>query len=104
MRRGTTPDFLLQIEKDLREYTLEVTFSQAGRKTILTGDRLELTYEDEISTIAVYLTQEETLALKPGKASVQVRFIGADGYTDATEIGLVDVMDVLNESVMKYDG
>ena len=105
MRRGTTPDFILQIDGyDLTDYTLEVVIRQGSNKIILTGDRLDVEYADDATSILVRLTQEETLGFKPGNISMQVRYIDEDGYVDATEIQLINVREILNEDVIKYVG
>ena len=54
------------------------------------------------SEIAFMLSQQETLNLSVGSASVQVRFIDADGIARATEKATLTIDDVLLERVIKY--
>lgn len=106
MRRGTTPGYVLTIAgRNLSACTVYVTLSQYNRLLTLTGERLTVTYDRETaqSTIMFALTQEETLALKSVDVEIQVRFIDAEGYAEATEIERVPVLPVLNEDVIAYE-
>lgn len=104
MRRGTTPDYILTVAGyDLTECSVFVTLAQKGEKLTLNNDRLDISYENDVSTITFRLTQEETLSLKNGSADVQVRFIDANGEARATNIGLISVFPVLLEEVISYE-
>ena len=104
MRRSTTPDYILTIPgHDLRMSAVFVTLGQGENRITLTGDRLDITYDDEggcCTAIAFRLTQEETLGLRPGQAEIQVRWLEADGTALCTEIGVVGVAPVLLEEVI----
>ena len=102
MIRGTTPDFILTVNADLSDQTVYVTISQLRNKITLTGDELSIATEDDTSTIAIRLTQKQTLGFGVGKAEIQVRFIGPDGVARATEIRAVDISRVLLERVVEY--
>jgi hypothetical protein len=105
MRRGTTPDYLLTIDKyDLTDTTVFVTLEQSSRELTLTGYRLDIQYdaEHECSQIIFRLTQQETLSLGEGMAKIQVRFIDDTGTALATNIGTVAVKPVLYEEVIAY--
>lgn len=113
MRRGTTPDYILTIPGyDLSECAVYVTIAQSGAKVTLSGDRLDITAEapDEETgaagetRVAFRLTQEETLGLRAGRASVQARWIDERGTALATEIGMIDIMPVLLEEVIEHGG
>lgn len=106
-RRGTTPDFILEIPGvDLTRRTVSVTFSQFAPVLTLTGDRLEITYDSEtdISEVTFRLRQEETLAMRTGEAEIQTRWIGEDGLADATTVEKIKISQVLNEDVIEYEG
>ena len=103
MRRGTTPDYILTIPGyDLRESAVYVTIRQDERKLTLSGERLDVSYGGDDTSVAFRLTQQETLDLRPGKAQVQVRWADADGTALCTEIGVVSVAPVLLEEVIAH--
>lgn len=114
MRRGTTPAIVLTVDTDLTGFSVFVTIrsgytenipdilkcNSKNREEITIGnDRLTVEVEEGISTVAFSLTQEETLALVPGKAEIQVRAIH-NGTAIATDIASVDVGRILLEGVI----
>ncbi len=101
--RGTTPDYILEIEDvDLSDKTVYVTIAQGNRKMTKTGDTLDIVASEGGSTISFRLSQEETLSLSAGNASVQVKFIDATGYADGTDIGIITINKALLEKVIEY--
>ena len=102
MIRGTTPDYILTVDADLSDKTVYVTISQLRTRLTLTGDDLSIATDSEGSTIAIRLTQQQTLGLAVGKAEVQVKFIGEDGKTQATNIQPLMVDRALLERVVEY--
>ena len=108
MRRGTTPDYILAVTgEDLRNSAIFVTVRQGSEVITLAGNRLTVAYDGEMdgcTSIMFRLTQRETLALKAGQASVQARWVDADGTALATEIKTIGIMPVLLEEVIAYDG
>ena len=105
MIRGTTPDYVLTLPGiDLTGMSVYVTIAQGNRKVTLTGTELSVASDGEDSTIAFMLTQAQTLSLREGPASVQVKFIDASGNTGATNIGSLTVDRALLERVVEYVG
>lgn len=105
MIRGTTPDYLLTIAGyDLTDKTVYVTIKQDSAVITKTGEQLDVTADSEGTTIAVTLTQRDTLQLHEGKAEVQVRFIDSDGVALATNRADLTVDKVLLERVIAYAG
>lgn len=104
MIRGTTPDYILAVNANLSDKTVYVTISQLRTKLTLTGDELSIASDSGGSTIAIRLTQQQTLGLAVGKAEVQCKFIGADGVTRATDIQPITVDRALLERVVEYNG
>ena len=102
MIRGTTPDYVLTVNADLTDKAVYVTISQAGVKVTLTNEDMTIV-GGETSTIAIRLTQRQTLGLRAGAASVQVRFVDSEGYAQATEIKTLTVSPVLLERVIAYE-
>lgn len=103
MIRGTTPDYVLTLDGvDLSEQTVYVTIKQCQKLLTKTGDELTIAVDETGSTIAFSLTQEDTLGLSVGSASIQVRFIGADGVAWATKTAPLYVEKALLEKVISY--
>lgn len=98
MRRGTTPTLTLHVGMDMTGWTVYVTMKGVGGSLELTNDRLDVQGGDD-PTIRFELTQAETLRLKPGKCSVQVRAV-KDGYAVATDIKQFEVGKVLKEGII----
>ena len=106
--RGTTPDYILTLAGyDLTDMRVYVTIWQPGHKLTKTNDDLEITVEGSgqtlKSTIELTLSQQETLGLTVGQASIQVKMIDSDGHVDATEIEVIEVKKALLEKVIAYD-
>lgn len=103
MIRGTTPDYVLTLDGvDLTGQTVYVTIGQGKARLTKTGDELSVSVDDTGSAIAFSLSQEDTLGLSAGSASVQVRFIDSDGAAQATEKAVLNIEDVLLEKVIEY--
>ena len=104
MIRGTTPDYILTLDGvDLSEQTVYVTIKQCQKLLTKTGDELTIAVDETGSTISFALTQEDTLGLSPGSASIQVRFIDSEGVARATDTAALNVEKVLLERVIEYD-
>ena len=101
--RGTTPDYILNVNADLSDKTVFVTISQLRTRLTLTGDDLSISVSGGASTIAIRLTQQQTLGLAVGRAEIQVKFIGSDGTTQATDIKPITVDRALLERVVEYE-
>lgn len=104
MRQGTTPPYALTVfGRDLTDKAVFVTLEGNGVEVTKSGDQLTMVYADNDTTIAFRLTQEETFALPQGRIEVQVRWIGADGLADATEIKAVANLRSLLQEVIRYE-
>ena len=83
MRRGSTPTNTFDVDIDLTNATVYVSYEQGGRVVLeKTGEDLTVTAE----SIALHLTQEETLAFVPGKVNIQIRYVFPNGAADASNI------------------
>lgn len=107
IRRGTTPLLTITAEGvSLEESTVYVTIAQSDRKiTKCNTDKTgTVDVEDlgENSIVKVMLSQAETLNLMPGPASVQLRWVEADGTAHASDIGRIKLDKTLLEGVIKY--
>lgn len=111
MRQGTTPIETLTVAQEFDNCNVYVTIDQDGTqitKASRTSGDIEITknYDDEgnfeTSSIALYLTQAETLGLEVGTARVQVRWIDFAGNAYASEIGTVSIDESLLQEVIEY--
>jgi hypothetical protein len=83
MRRGSTPTNTFDVDIDLTNATVFVSYEQGGRVVLeKTGEDLTVTAE----SIVLHLTQEETLAFVPGKVNIQIRYVFPNGAADASNI------------------
>ena len=98
MRRGTTPTNTFTVDVDLREATaLYVTYKQNSR-VILEKTLADATIEE--TSVAVTLTQEETLAFSKGTVMIQIRAKFADGAAIASNIITANVNAILKDGVI----
>ena len=108
MIRGTTPDYILTLANyDLTSKRVYVTISQRGKKVTYTNEDVEInvdsTGQTPASTIALTLTQEETLGFVEGSVGLQVKIIDSEGHVDATKITALQIDRALLERVISYD-
>lgn len=99
MYRGTTPTLLLELETELSLDNLAELWATFRTSTV----EVTKTLEDvaiEGKTIAVPLTQEETLKLYNGVCQVQVRFRTDDDLAYATTIADINIGRILKEGVI----
>lgn len=102
MKRGTTPTITMTADMDLTDWTVYTSISGGKCKNgLLTFDdeRLTKSYENEITTMTITLTQEETLALDVGMVEVQLRAV-KDGTAIATSIEKVPIGRILQDGVI----
>lgn len=100
MRRGTTPTFEVDCDIDLTGFTIFLTIKQADEELTLTPS---VTATQTGCTLAVTLTQEQTLGFKSRQpASMQIRAVNAAGLAVASNIMQVDVGMILRNGVIAY--
>ena len=112
MRQGTTPIVTLEVEQNFDNCNVFVTIDQNGTqitKSSRGSEDIEITknYDEQTgefvsSSVAMYLTQQETLGLEVGKARTQIRWVDFIGDAYATEIGTIDIEESLLEEVIEY--
>ena len=100
MIEWTTPTQPILVRgADLTACDVRVTLAQAGVRYDLAPDGM--TYDADSGTLLVVrLTQEQTGALAPGAARLQVNAIDSAGYRAATKIYRVSIGQNLLEEVM----
>ncbi len=99
--RGTTPTFILSFPAasgiNLAEAeNVYVTLRSWDKTLTKTGEDLTV----ETTTVSVYLTQAETLLLRPGKCQIQVNWTKNDGSRAASEIVCVQITENLLPEVV----
>lgn len=99
--RGTTPTIEVVVEADLTDFTCDLSIGRYG-KPFFTADneQMTFTYADDVSTCAFRLTQEQTLACKPGETFMQIRAI-KDNDAIATEPIAIEVLNVIEQSIIE---
>lgn len=112
MRRGTTPIVTITVdEQDFSGCTVLVTIDQDGTqvtKSNKTSDDIEITknYDDGgnfvSSSIAIYLTQADTLKFEVGPARVQLRWIDYLNNAYASDISTIQLDEVLLDREISY--
>lgn len=97
MRRGTTPTFSFRVDADLTDWDIYITFEQ--KRHLFTKKDVTIAPENGGSKISLTLTQEETLAFKPGPAKAQIRAV-KDGVAVASAYFDFIVSDILLDGVI----
>lgn len=109
--RGTTPIITFDVEKNFDGCTVIATIDQDGTQVSKSSSGTDLrvtkVYDEDTgdflySSVAVYLSQDETLKFDIGKGRVQLRWIDAIGTAEKSDIGSVDFDEVLLERVIEY--
>ena len=100
MRRGTTPTFTFEVDLDLTGWDVYLTFEQ--RKYEFTHKDVVITPSNEGCIVETSLTQEETLAFKPGAAKVEIRAC-KDNKAVATDEFEFEVYDILLDGEIPQD-
>ena len=100
---GTTPTFTLTFDDDNLDLTsaqnVYVTFHSANKASSLTKTGEDLVVEEK--SIAVYLTQEETLAFYEGDVEIQANWTSATGGRCASDVGTYEFSKQLLKEVLE---
>ena len=110
-RQGTTPIISLDVPQDFTNCNVFVTVDQDGTqvtKSSRESSDIAITRhyneegEFEYSTVAMYLTQAETLGFEVGVARTQIRWVDILGEAKATDIGTFNIDESLYQEVIAY--
>ena len=111
MRQGTTPIVTLEVAQEFDNCNVFVTVDQDGMqitKSSRESNDIEIVkhYDEsgsfDYSSVAMYLTQAETLRFEVGNARVQIKWIDFVGDTHATNIGTFKIDESLLMEVIEY--
>lgn len=98
MRRGSTPTNTFGVDIDLTNATVFVSYEQNGMVVLeKTGDDLTVTAD----SIQLSLSQEETLAFKPGEVQIQIRYVLPTGAADASNIVRTTFERIIKDGVIE---
>lgn len=107
MYRGTTPTNTINVDRDLRDMTVFVTYAQGNADpntwTVIfekTNDDIEI----QENKLLIPLTQADTLKLSARKrvVFVQIRAIDSEGVAIGSNIMTTTVDDVLKDGEIAY--
>ena len=102
--QGTTPTLVIELNKEdvlLNSVDqIELVFHQVGQAfTVKSENDCVLNAED--NTVSYHFTEEETLAMKPGKPLVyQMRLKTNTGEILGTEKAEIDILNLMRDAVM----
>ena len=98
MRRGSTPTNTFDVDLDLRDATVFISYEQDGAIVVeKTGE--DLTVGE--SQISLSLTQEETLKFHPGKVFMQIRYVFPNGAADGSDIIQTTFERIIKDGVIE---
>lgn len=100
--RGTTPTFTVEVDADISDMDIYLTFAQGRVRIVKTGDDLDVAVDESVTVITCKLTQDETLMFAASKnVEVQIRAVRENGTVAlATTIDEFSVRRVLQEGVL----
>lgn len=99
MRRGTTPTNTFSVNLDLTGATVFVSYEQ-DRCVVLekTGEDLEISADK----VVLELSQEDTLAFRPGDVCIQIRAVMPDGTAVASNIIQTTFQRIIKDGVIEH--
>lgn len=102
--RGTTPTVMVDVDGvDLTGWTTWVSVRSGRTSLDLTGARVTTEPRDGGCTVAVTLTQEETLRMRDGDSvRIQVRAVSALGEAVATSVATESVGGILMDGEVAH--
>lgn len=107
MYQGTTPALTFNIEnQNMSGMRAFVSFKRGPDVLTKTQPDVTVVYdsENEKTVVVCQLTQEETLNMRQGDATVQIRFIDSNNNAYATDKSVVKVEDVIYKEIISYGG
>lgn len=98
-RRGSTPTNVFNVNIDLRDATIYITYKQNGKIIVeKTGNDIDV----EERKLTTQLSQEETLRFKAGPVRIQIRYVKSDGSADASNIIETRAEEILKDGEITY--
>lgn len=104
MYQGSSTVQVFCLDKDLSDCTVYLDMRTATGEIISkSGQDLIVTVENGVTSIALVLTQEDTLQLPEGVCQVQARWIDKDGNSDSSDAASIEIRGILNRRVITYE-
>lgn len=107
IRQGTTPAIeITAIDEQISDATVYVTIDQGDLQ--LTKSTKDTNYpvvteaSGNNTIVTAYLSQSETMRLRPGPGKIQLRWIFEDGTAGASDKGYVEIGETLLKGVITY--
>ncbi len=102
--RGCTPTCTFTVAQDLSDCSVFVSFGQKDEALFtITGDDLDLSVTDGVTTITCVPTQAQTLLLNAKyKTGIQVRWVDAAGTAGKTNLIHTDTEPILLDGEITY--
>lgn len=102
MYRGTTPTFFFKVKDDIiLDDIAEVWISIKSQNVTLQRTLKDVVFNEEEKTIALTLSQEDTLSLTGPYAIIQLRILFKDKTACASKIIKLQLEDVLRSGIME---
>lgn len=98
LRRGTTPTIHVDVDVDLTGYPRVVLTIKDKEGTLTDFEKNKLTVTPQF--VEATLTQEQTLAMKPGVLKIQIRAVSPSGKAVATDIMESYIDPILKDEVI----
>lgn len=105
MIRGTTPTHKFNVNRDLTEARVYLTYKQRGSVIVERNNEAETnTLTIDATSVLVTLTQEETLKFYANeKVEIQIRAIFSDGTAIASTIVSAYTDKILKDGEIEYN-
>ena len=102
MYQGTTPTFIFELDTpiDLSDMSQIWITIRDGLGFKHNWDKTRTTIDDENHKISLFLSQQETLSIKPGLGAVQIRFLTNGGIALTTERKMITIATTIKGGVI----
>lgn len=98
MRRGSTPTNTFDVDIDLRDATVFISYEQFG-KVVLEKTNSDVTITE--TSIVTELSQEDTLKFVAGDVLIQIRYVFPNGAADASNIIKTTFERIIKDGVIQ---
>lgn len=105
MYQGQSTVEVFCLDQDLTGATVYLDIKTSTGEIITKSEpELLVTVENGVTSIALILSQEDTLRLPEGVCQVQARWIDQDENSDCTDVATFSVQGILNRRLITYKG
>ena len=98
-RRGSTPTNVFNVNVDLRDAKIYITYKQNNKIIVeKSGSDIQV----ERNKLTTRLTQAETLRFSVGPVRIQIRYVRPNGSSDASNIIETRAEEILKDGEIRY--